>query len=161
MSERSLKIALFAGSFDPFTRGHAAVVESALRIADRVVIGVGHNINKGGLLSLEGRCELIKEVYKSDERVEVLSYEGMTGEFAREVGATILVRGVRTMADLEFERTVESVNRSLYPELQSVLLLPPAELQHFSSSVVRELLNFGQCVDEMMPKGVSIDKFLK
>ena len=104
---------------------------------------------------------MIEACYKGDERVEVVQYDGLTGDLAREVGALILVRGVRTVADLEFERTVESVNRSLYPELQSVLLLPPAELQHISSSVVRELLNFGVSVDELMPKGVLIDNYLK
>ncbi len=154
-----MRVALFAGSFDPFTRGHAAIIESALRLCDRVVIGVGYNVNKSGLLTIAQRCQLIKDLYQSDSRIEVDSYEGMTGDFARSVGATILIRGVRTASDLEFEQTVESVNRNLYPELQSVLILPPAELQHISSSVVRELLHFGQRVDNLMPEGVDINNY--
>ncbi|MFR9650418.1 MAG: pantetheine-phosphate adenylyltransferase [Rikenellaceae bacterium] len=156
-----MRIALFAGSFDPFTRGHVAIVESALRLFDRVVIGVGYNINKRGLLSVEQRCQLISDYYKGDNRIEVGCYQGMTGEYAESIGATALIRGLRNGSDLEFERTVESVNRALYPGLQSVMILPPAELQHISSSVVRELMHFGKGVDSLMPEGIDINKYIK
>ena len=154
------RIALFAGSFDPFTRGHEAVIEEALRLFDKVVIGVGENISKKSLLSVEQRCRLIEALYANEERVRVAKYSTLTGDFAREVGATVLVRGVRNTVDFEFERTIEVTNRQLFPELTTVLLPTPAELMHISSSMVRELLAFGRDVSDYMPQGIDIKNYL-
>ena len=155
------KIALFAGSFDPFTRGHEAVVEEALRLFDEVVIGVGDNVSKKRLLSVDERYRLIEDLYADNERVRVAKYSTLTGDFAREVGATALVRGVRNTIDFEFERTIEATNRNLFPDLTTVLLVTPAEYMHISSSVVRELLAFGRSVDEFMPSKIKIENYLK
>lgn len=155
------RIALFAGSFDPFTRGHEAVVEEALRLFDEVVIGVGENVSKKGLLSVDDRCRLIEDVYADNERVRVAKYSTLTGNFAHEVGATVLVRGVRNTIDFEFERTIEATNRNLFPELTTVLLVTPAEYMHISSSTVRELLAFGRKVDELLPSKIKIENYLK
>lgn len=155
------RIALFAGSFDPFTRGHEAVVEEALRLFDEVVIGVGENVSKKGLLSVDDRCRLIEDVYTDNERVRVAKYSTLTGDFAHEVGATVLVRGVRNTIDFEFERTIEATNRNLFPELTTVLLVTPAEYMHISSSTVRELLAFGRKVDELLPSKIKIENYLK
>lgn len=155
------KIALFAGSFDPFTRGHEAVVEEALRLFDEVVIGVGENVSKCSLLSMEQRCRLIADVYKENNRVRVASYSTLTGDFACQVGATVLVRGVRNTVDFEMERTIEATNRELYPELTTVLLVTPAEYMHISSSMVRELLAFGRKVDEYLPQSIEIEDYIK
>lgn len=155
------KIALFAGSFDPFTRGHEAVVEEALRLFDEVVIGVGENVSKRSLLSVEQRCRLIADVYKENNRVRVASYSTLTGDFACQVGATALVRGVRNTVDFEMERTIEATNRELYPELTTVLLVTPAEYMHISSSMVRELLAFGRNVDEYLPQNIEIENYTK
>ena len=155
------KIALFAGSFDPFTRGHEAVVGEALRLFDEVVIGVGENVSKRSLLSVEQRCRLIADVYKENNRVRVASYSTLTGDFARQVGATVLVRGVRNTVDFEMERTIEATNRELYPELTTVLLVTPAEYMHISSSMVRELLAFGRKVDEYLPQNIEIENYTK
>ncbi len=154
------RVALFPGSFDPFTRGHAAIVESALRLFDRVVVGVGYNISKSGLLSPDERCRLVADYYATESRVEVQKYSGMTGDFAREVGAVAMVRGIRNSMDLEMERTLEAVNREIYPELQTVMLLTPAEVAHISSSCVRELRAFGRSVESMMPDGVDIEEYI-
>ena len=154
------KIALFAGSFDPFTRGHEAVVEAALQLFDEVVIGVGENISKKGLLSIEARCRLIEDCYKANPRVRVARYSSLTGDFALECGAKAVVRGVRTGADFEYEQNMAAVNRHLYPSLSTVILCTPAEVAHISSSVVRELLAFGRSVDEFMPEGIDINNFL-
>ena len=155
------RIALFAGSFDPFTRGHEAVVEEALRLFDEVVIGVGENVSKKGLLSVDDRCRLIEDVYADNERVRVAKYSTLTGDFAHEVGATVLVRGVRNTIDFEFERTIEATNRNLFPELTTALLVTPAEYMHISSSTVRELLAFGRKVDEYMPQSIRIENYLR
>lgn len=154
------RVALFAGSFDPFTRGHEALVEEALRLFDRVVIGVGANIAKRGLLTVEQRMRLIDDLYRDNDRVEVAAYDTLTTDFARKVGATALVRGVRNTLDFEFERTMEATNRHLAPELTTVLLVAPAEYGHISSSVVRELLSFGREVDELLPQKIDIKNYL-
>ena len=154
------RIALFAGSFDPFTRGHESVVEEALCLFDEVIIGVGENVSKKGLLSVEQRCRLIEDLYAENERVRVAKYSTLTGDFAREIGAMALVRGVRNTVDFEFERTIEATNRNLFPELTTVLLVTPAEYMHISSSVVRELLAFGRKVDDLMPSKIRIENYL-
>ena len=154
------KTVIFPGSFDPFTRGHAAVVAEALRIFDRVVIGVGDNIAKNGLLPIEKRMELIKDLYADDPRVEVGAYDSLTGDFARAWGAKVIVRGVRTDYDIEYEQNMAAINKQLYPDITTVILCTPAELSHISSSVVRELLSFGRNVDEFMPEGTDINKYL-
>lgn len=154
-------IALFAGSFDPFTRGHEAVVDAALHLFDEVVIGVGENISKRGLLSIEQRCQLISDLYRNNSRVKVASYNTLTGDFARKMGATILVRGVRNTVDFEFERTIEATNRQLFPELTTVLLPTPAEYMHISSSTVRELLAFGRDVKEYLPQDIDIRNYIE
>lgn len=152
---------LFPGSFDPFTRGHEAVVEEALRIFDTVVIGIGDNIGKRGLLPVERRAALIRDLYARNPRVEVQIYSSLTGDFARSCGAQVIVRGVRTGYDIEYEQNMASVNRRLYPDITTVILCTPAELSHISSSVVRELLEFGHAVDDFMPAGIDINKYLQ
>lgn len=158
--ERKERKALFAGSFDPFTRGHEALVEEALRLFDRVVIGIGENIQKRGLLSTEARKRLIEERYAAEERVEVAVYSGLTGDFATKIGAEVLLRGVRNTVDFEYERTMEAANRRLYPQLTTVLLLTPAEVADISSSTVRELVAFGREVDGFMPAGIDLMRYL-
>ena len=132
-----------------------------MRLFDEVVIGVGDNISKRGLLSVEQRCQLIEDLYADNDRVRVAKYSTLTGDFAREVGATALVRGVRNTVDFEFERTIEATNRQLFPELTTVLLVTPAEYMHISSSTVRELLAFGREVDDYMPQNIKIENYLK
>lgn len=149
------KTALFAGSFDPFTRGHQALVSDALQLFDRVVIAVGENISKQSLLSPQSRIRLIEELYRNDERVEVVGYSTLTGEFARKVGATALLRGLRSSVDFEYERLLEQTNRRLFPELRTLFLLTEAPLADISSSTVRELLRFGHSVDEFLPEGIT------
>jgi pantetheine-phosphate adenylyltransferase len=136
------------------------LVEEALRIFDKVVIGIGANVAKQGLLSVEQRKQLISDIYRNDERVEVASYTSLTADFAREVGATALIRGVRNTIDFEFEHTMEAANRHLAPELTTVLLIAPAELGHISSSMVRELLAFGRDVSEYLPQNIDIKNYL-
>ena len=95
------RTAIFPGSFDPFTRGHAALVEEALNLFDRVVIGIGNNSSKQGLLTVENRKRLIDDVFRNEERVEARIYTGLTGEFAEAVGACAIIRGVRNTTDFE------------------------------------------------------------
>ncbi len=155
------RIALFPGSFDPFTRGHESLVESALRLFDKVVIAIGSNCAKSALLSIEQRRALIETLYADDERVEVAVYDTLTVDFAHKVGAVAIVRGVRSSIDFEFECTLDAVNRRLAPDVQTILLMSDASSAHISSSTVRELLAFGHSVDEYMPTKIDLSQYLK
>ena len=152
--------AIFPGSFDPFTKGHAAIVEQALTMFDRVVIGIGDNISKCGLLTVDARRRLIEELYAGEPRVEVKVYEGLTGDLARAEGAAAIIRGVRNTTDFEYERTMEAANRRLFPGLATVLLFTPHEVADISSSTVREILSFGRGAEEFLPDGVDLKKYL-
>ena len=154
------RVAIFPGSFDPFTRGHQCVVDEALKLFDRVVIAIGHNTAKRGMLSPQVRKQLIEEVYAGDERVEVTTYTTLTGDEARRVGASAIVRSVRSATDFDYERTIERANRHIYPDLTTVIVLAPAEVEHISSSLVRELRAFGHDVSTLMPNGIDIERFM-
>lgn len=154
------RTALFPGSFDPFTRGHAAVVEQALGIFDRVVIAIGHNIAKRGLLDIDARRRLIEDCYKAQPRVEVTTYTTLTGDEARRADAATIIRGARTAADFDYERILDQANRRLFPELASIVIMVDPQLADISSSLVRELLSFGRSIDQFMPEGIDLKKYL-
>ena len=156
-----MKIALFPGSFDPFTRGHEAIVRQALTLFDKVVVAIGENIGKNSLLSTEERIKFIEQLYANDERVEAIAYSTLTGEAARAVGASAIIRGVRNTIDFEYERTLAQTNKRLFPEIETILLLTPADLADVSSSAVRELLAFGHDVSEMLPEGIDLQSCKK
>ena len=154
------RTAIFPGSFDPFTRGHAALVEEALHLFDRVVIGIGNNTSKQGLLRGENRNRLIDDIYRHNPRVGARIYTGLTGEFAEEVGACAIIRGVRNTTDFEYERTMEATNHRIYPDITTVMLFTPAPVADISSSTVREVLSFGRNVEEFLPEGIDINNYL-
>lgn len=143
------KTALFAGSFNPFTTGHASIVERTLSICDRVVIGVGVNIDKPDDLS-KVNFEHIKAIYAGDDRVDVRKYDILTIDFARQCGADFMVRGVRNAADFEYEKNLAEINRHL-SGMETVLMPALPELSMVSSSMVRELEKYGKDVSEFLP----------
>lgn len=155
------RTAIFPGSFDPFTRGHQAVVVEALRLFDRVVIAIGHNTQKRGMLDIERRKQLIERVYEDNDRVTVTTYTTLTGQEAERVGATAIIRSVRTAADFDYERTMDHANRHIYPELSTVVLIAPAEVEHISSSLVRELHTFGHDTSSLLPEGIVLERYLE
>lgn len=155
-----MRTAIFPGSFDPFTRGHAVLVEQALRLFDKIVIAIGENVNKTSLLAAEQREKLIRDYYMGNANIEVIRYSSLTGDIARQVGATAIIRGIRNTIDFEYERTMAQTNRRLFPELESVMLFTPAEYSDISSSTVRELHAFGINTDEIMPDGIKLENYL-
>ncbi len=154
------RIAIFPGSFDPFTRGHEALVGQALRLFDRVIIGIGNNLEKSGLLTVENRQRLIADLYADEPCIEARIYTGLTGDFARAAGACAILRGVRNTTDFEYERTMEAANHRIYPDITTVMLFTPSEVADIASSTVREVLAFGRTVDEFMPRGIHIEDYL-
>lgn len=155
-----LRKAIFPGSFDPFTKGHEAIVEEALRIFDSVVIAIGHNTAKRGLLSVEARKALIERVYRNEPRVEVTIYSTLTGDEALRCGAQTIIRAARNTIDFEYERTMDRANREVFPQLRTIMLFAPSGLEHVSSSLVRELRTFGHPVDGLLPAGIKLEEYL-
>lgn len=145
------RVALFPGSFNPFTRGHQSIVDRALGLFDRVVIALGYNMAKeGAAAAADERLEPVRRLYAGDSRVEVTAYAGLTATFASQTGASAIVRGVRNVADFEYERTIAEVNRRL-TGIETVLLFTLPELECVSSSIVRELVHHGADVGAFMP----------
>lgn len=134
------RIALFPGSFDPFTDGHEALVRRALALFDQVVIAVGVNSDKRYMFTVNERVDMIERRFTGDTRIKVVSYSDMTVDCCRRVGAGFILRGVRDTKDFEYEQTVAAVNRNLAPEIDTVLLLSDLEFKDVSSTVEREKL---------------------
>lgn len=155
------RVAIFPGSFDPFTLGHKIIVDQGIRLFDKIIIGVGVNTQKHGLLSVDRRVDLIRDVYADEARVEVMTYEGLTVEFCRQVGAKYMLRGMRNTVDFEFERNMMQINQSMYPDIMTVLLFTPPEYVAISSSIVRELHTFGGETSPFMPEGIRLEDYLK
>ena len=144
------KKALFAGTFDPYTRGHHSIVTRALAMFDKVVVAIGRNAAKSTTCSIDERMESIARLYADEPRVEVVTYEGLTTDYAREVGACCLLRGVRSVKDFEYERDLADVNRVI-SGIETVIMVSEPQYAAISSSVVRELMSYGKDVTEFLP----------
>lgn len=145
-----MNIALFVGSFDPFTIGHQAIVSRALPLFDRLVIGVGVNERKQTMFSSEERVDTLRQLYANEQRVSVVAYTDLTVDLARREGATFIVKGVRSMKDFEYEREQADINRRL-TGIDTLLFFADPELASISSSMVRELMHFGRDVTPFLP----------
>lgn len=144
------KVAIFPGSFDPFTVGHASIVERGLPLFDEIVIGVGINENKRALYSSDRRVEAISHLYAHEPRVRVEAYDDLTVDFARRCGASFILRGLRSVKDFEYERDIANMNHRL-TGIETVLLFTEPHYSSISSSVVRELIAFGKDVRDFLP----------
>ncbi len=145
-----MKVAIFPGSFDPFTIGHADIVERALPLFDKVIIAVGENITKKPLFPLEERIEQIRKAFGKEPKVEVCAYKGLTADFAREKGAEYILRGVRCVADFEYERNMAEANRML-GGLETILLYTSPQYAYISSTLVRDLYVHGKDISALLP----------
>ncbi len=148
-----MKSVLFPGSFDPFTSGHANLVERALAIFDQVVIGIGYNIAKPGWIPVAERVRALREFYMAEPRVKVISYDRLTVDAAREQGTRFILRGVRSIQDYEYELGLADTNRQI-EGIETVILFSDIRYGHLSSSMVRELHHFGRDIMQFLPQGL-------
>ena len=148
------KTGIFVGSFNPFTIGHDSIVRRALPLFDRLVIGVvGDHVSKPGIPPATERMKAIQELYSNEPRIEVRPYYGLSIDFAREVGARFIVKGVRSVKDFEYEREQADMNRLLTNgEVETILLYSEPQFSSISSTMVRELKHFGVDVEAFLPK---------
>ncbi len=147
--------AIFPGTFDPFTIGHYSVVKRALTFVDEVVIGIGVNDKKHTYFPTDKREEMIRHLYRNEPRVSVKAYDCLTIDFALQEQANLIIRGIRTVKDFEYEETIADINRKL-AGIETILLFTEPELTSISSTAVRELLQYGKDVSMFIPEGMEI-----
>ena len=147
--------AIFPGTFDPFTIGHESIVRRALTFTDEVIIAIGINEQKHSLFPVAKREQMIRDYYKDEPRVKVMSYSNLTVDFAHEVGANTIIRGVRTVKDFEYEETIADINRKL-TGIETIFLFTEPDLASISSSIVRELMKYNKEVTQFLPKGMKL-----
>ncbi|MGI6718719.1 MAG: pantetheine-phosphate adenylyltransferase [Bacteroidales bacterium] len=150
------KIAVFPGSFDPITKGHENIILRSLELFDKVIVGVGVNIDKRYVFSVDQRRKWIEETFVDYPQVSSEIYEGLTVDFCKAMGASVIIRGLRTAADFEFERIVGQVNKQLYPEIETVFLLTSPEYSWLNSSIVRDILINGGDISMFIPDKINI-----
>jgi pantetheine-phosphate adenylyltransferase, bacterial len=144
------KKALFSGTFDPFTIGHYEIVKRSLCFADELLIAVGVNFGKNTLFSLDERVNTIKKIYAEDERINVVSYDSLTVDLAKESGIDFILRGIRNINDFEYEKNMADINRKL-SGIETVFLFSEPEYNHISSSLVRELISYKKDISNLIP----------
>ena len=149
-----MKTCVFAGTFDPITTGHEYVIKKCLTVFDKVVIAVGVNKAKNPLFSQAERVALIKNVFEDESRVEVCEFDGMLVEFMKEKGITVNVRGIRNEDDYKYETTMSRYNLDMYPELLTMYIPTPVELEYVSSSAVRNIIELNSDCSKYLPKAV-------
>ncbi len=153
------KIAVFPGSFDPFTIGHEAIVKRALNLFDEVIIAVGANALKKSYYSLTTRKEMISKVFRDESRVKVDHYEGLTVDYCRKHGAKYILRGLRTAADFEFERAIAQVNKAMASDVESVFLLTVPEHTPVNSTIVRDIIRSGGDASKFVPASINLKDY--
>ena len=154
------KIAVFPGSFDPFTIGHENIVLRGLGLFDQIIVAIGIHSTKKSMLRVEARVEMINEIFKSNDRVYADSFEGLTVDYCRRVNATHMLRGIRTSADFEYERAMAQINKKMLPTVESIFLLTTPEHTPVNSTIIREIIEHGGDASLFLPAGVDINKFL-
>lgn len=150
------RIAVCPGSFDPLSRGHEDVVRRALAFADRVVVAVSYAPThaKQGMFSVDERVEMIRETFADEPRVEAASFQGLVVRFAEEIGARLLVRGVRTVADFEYEGQMAVMNRQIGGGIETLMMMPDPAHAHVSSTLIRQIAALGGDVSAYVPDAV-------
>ncbi|MDR1672223.1 MAG: pantetheine-phosphate adenylyltransferase [Bacteroidales bacterium] len=154
------RIAVFPGSFDPFTVGHESIVLRATGLFDNIIIGIGVNSTKNTFFTAAQRLTIIRKVFAGNDKVDVQTYDDLTIDFCRRVGAQYMLRGLRTSSDFEYEKSIAQVNQVMLPEVESVFMLTLPEHASVNSSVVREVLRYGGDISKFVPKSIRIQDYI-
>lgn len=149
-----MKIAIYPGSFDPITNGHLDILKNASEIFDKVIIAVAHNGQKHGFLPVEERVELIKQSISGMSNVQVDSFEGLTIEYAKKIGAKVLIRGLRAVSDFEYEMQLSQTNSALCDDIKTVFLTTKPKYNFISSTTIKEILINGGDISKFVPEPV-------
>lgn len=150
------KIAVFPGSFSPFTNGHKSIVDRALSIFDKIIIAIGINSEKNQYFSIEERIEWIKDIYKENPKIEVKFYEGLTIDLCEKENANYILRGLRDSHDFKFEKNIAQTNKSLNQNIETIFLITPPEISHISSTIIRDIIKNGGDVSKFIPKEINL-----
>jgi len=148
------RICLFPGTFDPITLGHVDVIERSVSLFDKLVIGVGINSSKQPMFSVEQRTDWMNEVFKNDPRIEITSYQGLTVDFCKQIGANYILRGIRYVSDFEYEKAIADMNRMLAPQIETVFLTCSPQYSTISSTLVRDVIRNGGNISLFVPSEV-------
>jgi pantetheine-phosphate adenylyltransferase len=144
------RIAIYAGSFDPVTRGHEDLVRRSLEFVDRLIVAVAINVSKQPIFSADERVQLLRDVLGTEARIEVHQFNGLLADFAEQHGARLLIRGLRAVSDFEYEYQMALMNRHLAPQLETVFMVPSLDTTYISASLVREVARFGGSMDGLL-----------
>jgi len=147
-----MKIAVYPGSFDPFTYGHQNIIERSVKVFDQVVVAVAHNTSKKTIFTVEERVEILNEVFKNRNDVKVDYFEGLLVEYIKKMGTNVVLRGMRTVSDFEFEMQMALANKTLSSELETVFMVTDSEFSHISSSVIKEVVSLNGSASHMVPE---------
>jgi pantetheine-phosphate adenylyltransferase len=145
------KVAIYPGSFDPFTKGHQNIIERGVRVFGQVVVAVAHNTSKKTVFTLQERVDLLNEIFRGRDDVRVDYFEGLLVDYAKKMGTNVVLRGMRTVSDFEYELQMALANKTLSPELETVFMVTDSEFSHISSSVIREVVSLGGKATHMVP----------
>lgn len=151
------RICLFPGTFDPVTLGHVDVIDRALGLFDKLVIGIGSNVNKSPMFSTEQRISWIREMYRKEPKVEVASYDGLTVHFCQAKKAHFILRGIRYVSDFEYEKAIADMNRMLAPQIETIFLTCSPQFSTIASTLVRDVLRNGGDASQFLPNPVKRD----
>ena len=150
------KVAVFPGTFDPFTNGHLDIVKRGLLLFDKIIIGIGINSSKQSMFSLDQRMFSIGKVFRDAPEVSVEQYQGLTVDFCNQAGAKFLLRGLRNSVDFEFEKTISQMNRRVHHNIETVFIMTAPEFAAINSTIIREIIKNGGDASEFVPEGISL-----
>lgn len=151
----AMRIAIYAGSFDPITRGHEDLIHRSLEFVDRVIVAVANNSSKQPLFTIEERVALIEEALGENARIDVKSFSGLLVDFAKRENANLLIRGLRAVSDFEYEYQMALMNRHLSPKLETVFMVPSVETTYISATLIREIARFGGDLTQLVHPAVA------
>jgi pantetheine-phosphate adenylyltransferase len=149
------KIALFPGSFDPITVAHIDILKRALPLFDEVVVGIGLNNTKQGFISTAKKEEMLQLVFHHEPKIKVATYEGLTVEYCKQIGAQYMIRGIRSASDFEYEKAISQMNQSMHPDIESVFIISRPGYSAISSTIVRDILRNGGNISQFVPKEIA------